>query len=263
MLVSVRQGDWMVSIDLRDAPGRLVVQAPSLEACLRARDMVRLILGLWNSELREVAPRSIPEDYDLGVNLDSVRLRASPTLKRRVKVPSLVEEFPLRAAADHLLTGPAGPPSSLVQLVLGPRLRMRALQIELCRGEGVFRAEENMVRWSPQGQEDLLGGLRRIVSRLGSVSLRFYQSSCPGPTLRIRKGARSSVQRSFSGLCTETERGRSINWRDLRSVRLDLRTFRPRLKTGTAVAGFVDNQTAVVYLRSQGGTRSEALNEDV
>ena len=197
MLASVRQGDWMVAIDLKDAPGRLVVQAPSLEACLRARDMVRLILGLWNSELREVAPRSIPEDYDLGEDLDSVRLRASPTLKRRVKVPSFVEEFPLRAAADHLLTGPAGPPSSLVQLVLGPRLRMRALQIELCRGEGVFRAEENMVRWSPQGQEDLLGGLRRIVSRLGSVSLRFYQSSCPGPTPRIREGAHSSVQRSF------------------------------------------------------------------
>ena len=170
MLVSVRQGDWMVSIDLRDAPGRLVVQAPSLEACLRARDMVRLILGLWNSELREVAPRSIPEDYDLGVNLDSVRLRASPTLKRRVKVPSFVEEFPLRAAADHLLTGPAGPPSSLVQLVLGPRLRMRALQIELYRGWD-FLDEGAMVQWSPQCQEDLLGGLRRIVSRQGPVSL--------------------------------------------------------------------------------------------
>ena len=154
MLVSVRQGDWMVSIDLRDAPGRLVVQAPSLEACLRARDMVRLILGLWNSELREVAPRSIPEDYDLGVDLDSVRLRASPTLKRRVKVPSFVEEFPLRAAADHLLTGPAGPPSSLVQLVLGPRLRMRALQIELCRGGGGFpgRGEHGSVVSSGSGR---------------------------------------------------------------------------------------------------------------
>ena len=49
MLASVRQDDWKVSIDLKDAPGRLVVQAPSLEACLRARDMVRLILELWNS----------------------------------------------------------------------------------------------------------------------------------------------------------------------------------------------------------------------
>ena len=147
------------------------------------------------------------------------------------------------------MTGPAGPPFVPGSARSGGPSSYEGPSDRALQGGGDFRAEENMVRWSPQGQEDLLGGLRRIVSRLGSVSLRFYQSSCPGPTLRIRKGARSSVQRSFSGLCTETERGRSINWRDLRSVRLDLRTFRPRLKTGTAVAGFVDNQTAVVYLR--------------
>ena len=192
MLVSVRQGDWMVSIDLRDAPGRLVVQAPSLEACLRARDMVRLILGLWNSELREVAPRSIPEDYDLGEDLDSVRLRASPTLKRRVKVPSFVEEFPLRAAADHLLTGPAGPPSSLVQLVLGPRLRMRALQIELCRGGGVSGPRRT---W--------FGGLLRVrkISLVGSGGSSpgwdqsLFDSTSPHVLVRLFGSGRGRVAR--------------------------------------------------------------------
>ena len=84
MLASVRQGDWKVSIDLKDAPGRLVVQAPSLEGLSSGE-------GHGTTYLYSFLSFGIPTNRGesrLG------RLRASTTLKRRVKVPSLVENSP-------------------------------------------------------------------------------------------------------------------------------------------------------------------------
>ena len=91
MLASVRQGDWKVSIDLKDAPGRLVVQAPSLEGLSSGEGHGTTFLNFGIPTIRG--------ESRLG------RLRASPTLKRRVKVPSLVEEFSLHPSG---LGGPAG-----------------------------------------------------------------------------------------------------------------------------------------------------------
>ena len=80
MLASVRQDDWKVSIDLKDAPGRLVVQAPSLEGLSSGEGHGTTFLNFGIPTIRG--------ESRLG------RLRASTTLRRRVKVPSLVENSP-------------------------------------------------------------------------------------------------------------------------------------------------------------------------
>ena len=64
-----------------------------------------------------------------------------------------------------------------------------------------------------------------------------------------------------SGLWSEEEKTYSINWRELRAVRLGLLTFEHRLE-GCPVAVFCDNTTAISYLRKQGGTVSPWLNEE-
>ena len=324
MLASVRQGDWMISIDLKDAYFQIpvhpnsrpylrfvtgsgvfqfkvicfglttapqvftrvmapvsailhqagvrmlrylddwLVQAPSREACLRARDMVLDLCMDFGIRVNYEKSHLVPSQMAtyLGVDLDSIRLRASPTLKRRDKVYSLVEDFlscGLQPAVSWQIL--LGHLSSLVQLVPGGRLRMRALQIQLHRGWD-FLSEEAMVPWTPQCQEDLLwwtqeNRLQAGIS-LSSVlpDLMFWSDASD------RGWGAHLGSEVVSGLWTETERDRSINWRELRAVRLGLRAFRTRFEADTTVAVFVDNTTAVAYLRKQGGTRSESLNEE-
>ena len=62
-----------------------------------------------------------------------------------------------------------------------------------------------------------------------------------------------------SGLWSPQEADLSINVRELLAVEKGLHHFAPQLVDST-VAVFVDNSTAIAYLRNQGGTRSPLLN---
>ena len=62
-----------------------------------------------------------------------------------------------------------------------------------------------------------------------------------------------------SGLWAPEDVERSINARELLAIESALKWFAPLL-AGSSVAVFVDNSTAVSYLRNQGGTRSSFLN---
>ena len=324
MLASVRQGDWMVSIDLKDAYFQIpvhpdsrpflrfvtgsgvfqfrvicfglttapqvfsrvmapvsailhqlgirmlrylddwLVQASSREECLRARDVVLDLCREFgirvNYEKSALDPSQVAT-Y-LGVDLDSVRLRASPTLKRRDKVLSLIEEFlsceRQPAAFWRTLLGHL---ASLIQLVPGGRLRMRSLQLSLYKNWD-FQSEETLVAWSPQCREDLLWWsqdhrLLEGISLSAVLPDLMFWSDASDQGWGAHLGSEVA-----SGRWSSQERSQSINWRELRAVRLGLEAFRHLLVSGSALAVFVDNSTAVAYLRKQGGSRSESLNEE-
>ena len=59
--------------------------------------------------------------------------------------------------------------------------------------------------------------------------------------------------------CSPQEMGLSINVRKLLAVEYGLHYFAPQLVDSTVVV-FVDNSTAIAYLRNQGGTKSPLLN---
>ena len=212
VLSSVRRGDWMVSIDLKDAYLQVpvhpdsrkflrfvtsrgtfqfkvlcfglttapqvftrvmapvasilhakgvrllrylddwLIQAESKDRCIQARDeTLRLCLDLGikvNFEKSHLVP-SQTATY-LGMELDAVGLKVSPTPKRQQKLLALVQEFLSSelqpASLWRVLLGHL---SSLTQLIPGGRLRMRSMQFALrSQWDASSMDESHLVRWN-------------------------------------------------------------------------------------------------------------------
>ena len=292
VLLSVRAGDWMVSLDLKDAylqvPMHLesrkflrfvacgkiyqfkvlcfglsttpqvftrvmapvlaflhqsgirlrcylddwLIQASSREQVLLALESVlQLCLSLGivvNWEKSQLIPSQ--RMVYLGVLLDSISFRASPTLKRVEKLLSIGNEFlscerqPVSSWLELL-----GVLASLIQLIPGGRLRMRSLQF-LLRRSWDQTDQSILVRWTPEirGASDVGWG-----AHLG--------------------------EDVASGLWSPDQLALSINARDLLAIERALSFFAPQIQD-SSVAVFADNSTAIAYLRNQGGTRSQPLN---
>ena len=143
--------------------------------------------------------------------------------------------------------------SSLSHLVPGGRLQMRSLQICLHRSWDRLDPSAPVV-WSPDCLRDLrwwLHGDRR--------SVRYPRIWTFGPTLQTSAWGAHLGDRVVSGLWDQPEALLPVNARELLAVRRGLLRFQSFL-SGTTVAVFCDNVTAVAYLRKEGGTRSPALN---
>ena len=188
----------------------------------------------------------------LGILLDSVSFRASPAQKRVEKLLSIGDKFlscveqPVSSWRELL-----GVLSSLTPLVPGGRLRMRSLQLLLHRSWDQ-QDDSVLVSWSPACRRDLEWWLVR--SRLEEgVSLSQvspnldFGSDVPDVGWGAHLGDNIA-----SGLWSPQDADLSINARELLAVERGLHQFAPLIVDST-VAIFVDNSTAVAYLRKQGG----------
>ena len=244
-----------------------LVQASSKEACIRARDMVLDLckeLGIIiNKEKSSLIPSQ--EAIYLGMKIDSMTLRASPTITRQENLLSLIEEFlSSREQQASLWRRLLGHLSSMTQLIPGGRLRMRALQTNL-RDQWDFKNESTRITWGKEAQQDLSwwqeeGRLARGCP-LQSIppDLAFWSDASD-------KGWGAHISSQFSnqyatGLWSEEERELSINMREIRAARLGLQSFQ-EIVQDKVIALFSDNTTTVAYLRNQGGTHSRSLNRE-
>ena len=325
VLTSIRRGDWMISIDLKDAylqvpvhpdsrkflrfatPRKIfqfkvlcfglttapqvftrvmapvsallhaqgvrilrylddwLVLASSREACVTARDMtLELCLDLGirvNLDKSHLCPAQTAT-Y-LGMVIDAKVLRASPTPERRERLLCLLQEFlsseQQPASLWRVLLGHL---SSLTQLIPGGRLRMRALQFALRRQwDSTSQEESHLVSWDEMCYQDLVWWSNPVTLEQGtylenvSPDLMFWSDASD-------MGWGAHLQGDLvSGLWSREEQTMSINWRELRAIRLGLVHFESRL-LGCPVAVFCDNTTAISYLRKQGGTVSSSLNDE-
>ena len=321
VLLSVRAGDWMVSLDLKDAylqvpmhpesrkflrfvacgkvyqfkvlcfglsrapqvftrvmvpvsdflhrsGSRLrrylddwLIQASSREQVLLALDTVLQLchsLGIVvNWEKSQLIPPQLM--VYLGALLDSVSFRASPALKRVEKLLSIGDVFlscedqPVSSWLELL-----GVLSSMTQLVLGGRLRMRSLQFVL--RQSWDRVDQSvLIRWTPGIRQDLEWWLDRTRLELGiSLDQVSPQLDLWPDASDVGWGAHLGEEVT-SGLWSREELALSINARELLAVERALLFFAPQISNCT-VAVFADNSTAIAYLRNQGGTRSQLLN---
>ena len=293
VLLSVRQGDWMASIDLKEAylqvsvhpnsrrflrfvaQGNVyqfsalcfglstapqvftrvmapvsailhswgirmrrylddwLVQSSSRDSLLRD---LRVVLGLCrglgivvNHEKSHLIPSQVVQ-Y-LGVVIDSQSFRASPSSERIAKLRSTADAF-LSCADPPASTWLSllGILSSLSHLVLGGRLRVRALQLCLHRSWG--RGDQSVrIPWS----QDCLRGLRWWLD-LPRLSL--------GVSL-----AQVSPDLDFWSDASD------VGWgAHLLAIREGLLHFQPSL-VAKSVSIFCENSTTVSYLRKEGGTR--------
>ena len=239
-----------------------LIQASSREACVWARDQVLSLceeLGIRiNYQKSQLDPTQ--SAIYLGIVLDSPTLRASPTPLRTLRFRQLVSEFlSSESQPASIWRRLLGHLSSLTQLVPGGRLRMRGLQIVL-RQKWDFVNEEILIQWTDLCRSDLLWWIED--GRLESgISLEAVL-----PDLMLWSDASDTGWGAYlgtevaSGLWTEVESSRSINWRELEAVRLALLAFQQQI-VGESIAIFIDNSTAISYLRRQGGTLAPALNE--
>ena len=189
----------------------------------------------------------------LGVLLDSVSFRPSPAEKRVEKLLSIgdvflsCEEQPVSSWLELL-----GVLSSMIQLVLGGRLRMRSLQLVL-RHAWDHCNQSALVSWTPETRLDLEWWLTRSRleegTSLAQVSPQFDLWS---NALDVGWGAHLGEEVT-SGLWSLEEAELSVDARELLAVEYSRRFFAPQPL-------FADNSTAISYLRNQGGTRSPLLN---
>ena len=195
----------------------------------------------------------------LGIKIESQTFWASPTPSRIEKFFSIVEEFLSskvqsakfwRVLLWHL--------ASLMHLVPGGQLRMRALQLALKRGWN-FVDDSVLVPWDAPSRDDLLwwcaeGRLEEGMSlAVPSPDHMFWSDASD-------QGWGAMVADQFaSGLWLEGEDLSSINHRELLAVERGLFQLQKCLK-GHVVAVFSDNTTSVAYLCHQGGTLSATLN---
>ena len=316
VLLSVRQGDWMASIDLKEAYLQVPIH-PSSRHLLRfvfrgkvyqfkalcfglstapqvftrvmapvsailhsmgirmrrylddwlvqssSRDSLvrdlQTVLGLChelgivvNPQKSNLVPSQIVQ-Y-LGVVIDSISFRASPSQDRISRLQSTADAFRSSASPPaSLWLSLLGVLSSLAHLVPGGRLRMRSLQ--LCLHRSWDRLDlQAPVPVSLVCLQDLQWWLHlpRLSSGV-SPDLHFWSDASD-----VGWGAHLERQVA-SGLWDSGQAALSINARELLAVHLGLRQFQSSLR-GMTVAVFCDNTTAVAYLRKEGGTRSPLLN---
>ena len=316
VLLSVRQGDWMASIDLKEAYLQVPIH-PSSRHLLRfvfrgkvyqfkalcfglstapqvftrvmapvsailhsmgirmrrylddwlvqssSRDSLvrdlQTVLGLChelgivvNPQKSNLVPSQIVQ-Y-LGVVIDSISFRASPSQDRISRLQSTADAFRSSASPPaSLWLSLLGVLSSLAHLVPGGRLRMRSLQ--LCLHRSWDRLDlQAPVPVSLVCLQDLQWWLHlpRLSSGV-SPDLHFWSDASD-----VGWGAHLERQVA-SGLWDSGQAALSINARELLAVHLGLRQFQSSLR-GMTVAVFCDNTTAVAYLRKEGGKRSPLLN---
>ena len=239
-----------------------LVQSSSRASLVRDLQTVLLLcheLGIVvNPQKSNLVPSQIVQ-Y-LGVVIDSISFRASPSQDRISR---------LRSTADAFQSS-ASPPASLWLSLLGVLSSLAHL--------GAWRASEDAV--SPTLPPPLLGSVGPSGSGSGVPGLSsgppvvappssplFPGVSLPGvsrPTLLVRRlgrglGSSSRASGRFRPVGTPVRAALSINARELLAVHLGLQQFQSSLR-GMTVAVFCDNTTAVVYLRKEGGTRSHLLN---
>ena len=139
----------------------------------------------------------------------------------------------------------------------GDRLRMRSLQLALRRSWD--RLDDTvLVSWDTDCCRDLGWWLNRSSLETG---LSLSQVS---PDLDFWSDASDIGWGAHLGDLIVSDRWspqmvQSINVRELQAVEYGLHYLAPQLVDST-VAVFVDNSTAIAYLRNQGGTKSPRLN---
>ena len=137
---------------------------------------------------------------------------------------------------------------------------MRSLQLVL-RSLWDFQDDSMMIPWNRNCKRDLIWWTQDDRLRQGtSLEVILPDLSLWSDASDTGWGAHLG-EKVASGLWGESEAKQSINWRELRAVHLALVSFTEEL-TGSSVALFVDNSTAVSYLKNQGGTFSRSLNAE-
>ena len=261
VMVPVSTFLYWSSIRLRRYLDDWLIQAASREQVLLALDTVLQLchsLGIVvNWEKSQLVPTQ--RMVYLGVLLDSLSFRASPAQKRVEKLLSIgnvflsCEEQPVSSWPELL-----GVLSSMIQLVPGGRLRMRSLQWVLRRAWD-HCDQSVLVSWTPEIRLDLEWWLTR--SRLEEgISLAQVSPQLDLWSDALDVGWGAHLGEEVASVLWSLEKAElSINARELLAVEYSLRYFAPQI-TNSTEALFVDNSTAVVYLRNQGGARSQLLN---
>ena len=238
-----------------------LVQSSSRASLVRDLQSVLLLcheLGIVvNPQKSNLVPSQIVQ-Y-LGVVIDSISFRASPSQDRISRLRSTADAFQSSASPPaSLWLSLLGVLSSLAHLVPGGRLRMRSLQ--LCLHRSWDRSDlQAPVPVSQDCLQDLQWWLHlpRLSSGVSlsqvSPDLHFWSDASD-----VGWGAHLERQVA-SGLWDSGQAALSINARELLAVHLGLQQFQSSLR-GMTVAVFCDNTTAVAYLRKEGGTRSPLLN---
>ena len=196
----------------------------------------------------------------LRMSIHSVCRLTFPTQERVNSLLSLLTAFmacPCPTANTWMTL--LGHMASLIHLVPGSRLRMRALQQHL-RLHWDRRDDDSVpIAWPPSMQADLLWWGRELHLFRGRELLStspdfhlFTDASTMGwgcSLLHYTAGERWSPEESTL----------HINILELLAVENALRHFLPILR-GHTVGIYSDNTTALAYLKFQGGTRSASLN---
>ena len=238
-----------------------LILAATKEQCLRARDIVLQVcsdLGIQINWDKSILTPSQETTY-LGILIDSRSFTASPSPKRRDRLRSLVREFlSLNVQPASLWRSLLGHLASLTQLIPGGRLRTRSLQLAL-RNQWDFQDESALISWSPRCKEDLVWWVQERLDLGTSLLSLPPDQALWSDASDVGWGAYLESQ-GASGRWTSLQKSWSINRRELRAVFLGLQAFEPFLSSRIAL--FCDNTTAVAYLRNQGGTLSESLNEE-
>ena len=236
-----------------------LVLGSSHKEVVRARDFLLslchelgVMVNLSKSSL--IPTQSI--DY-LGMTLQSAPLRAFLTQARIQKVLSLVDEFSSsREQPLSVWRSLLGVMSSMTTLI--PGARMRSLQLCL-NVAGPQPVEHVLISWDDSCHQ----GLRwwsDASHLIGGVSLELLHPLLLLFTDASDSGWGASLgEDQLSGLWTQDISRFSINHRELLAVVLAVRGFLHLLK-GRSVSLFMDNTSALAYLRKEGGTRSATLN---
>ena len=240
-----------------------LIQASSESACLQARDLVlktchqlNILVNLQKSHLEPTRKATY-----LGMVLDSTISKVFPTQKRQDTLLSIIREF--LSSVDQpaaLWRSLLGHLSSLTQIVPGGRLRMRALQFAL-RRQWDYLDDSIRIPWDQSCRMDL--DWWADPTHLGQgMPIQTFPPDLLLWTDASDEGWGAHLDQQFaSGLWSAREAQCSINWRELRAIRLGLLAFQSQL-IDQHVGLFCDNTTAIAYLRKQGGTVSENLNEE-
>ena len=197
-------------------------------------------------------------DY-LGMSLHTHPLRVFPTHKRVLKLSSMLLELGSCRQQPLLLWRQLlGVMSSMSSIVPGSRLRMRSLQLRL-NTAGRLLPDSASVAWV----DSCLADLRWWSNE--SHLLVGLPLDLPQPGLALYTDASDSGWGAFledshlSGLWSPDSSRFSINHRELLAVLYGVQGFLPVLRH-QSVSLFVDNTTALSYLRNQGGSHSSTLN---
>ena len=238
-----------------------LIQASSWEQVLLALDAVLQLCSSLGIVVNWEKSHLVPTQrmVYLGVLLDSVSFRASPALKRVEKLLSIGDTF---LSCERQPVSPwlelLGVLSSMIQLVPGGRLRMRSLQFVL-RHSWDQVDQSTLVRWTQEVRVDFEWWLSRERLELGvSLDQVSPQLELWSGTSDVGWGAHLGDDLA-SGLWAPADLEMSINTRELLAIERALEFFAPLLQN-SSVAVFVDNSTAIAYLRNEGGTRSPLLN---